>query len=251
MCIRDRRLRGAGRAAQAVWREALVHYWSAWLAQQQELYFVASTATIALLDTERHNIEAVLALARDACAPLFPPLLTSGRLLLRQRFDPGSRHSLITSALDVALDAARAASPADGAADVSDAASGAGAASGAADGGAGQPGGAPPRGLTIPTALVEVVTCLCIEAGYALGEQQQREAQAGEYAKAVLLAAGRAAGEAILLEAGVPQLAEGVAIRAAGDAPLAPSAGHAAAPPPRARASWRARRSTCSACAST
>ena len=91
-----------GRAAQAAWRERMVRHWTGWLGEQSEQWRSASLAAIQMFDLERHNIEAALALARDACAALFPGLLTSGRLLLRHRLDPGSRCSLLTSAVEAA-----------------------------------------------------------------------------------------------------------------------------------------------------
>jgi hypothetical protein len=90
----------AGQRAQACWRRRIVRYWAQWMGHQSDVWRQESQSAISMFDVERHNIETVVALARDACGSLFPNLLTSGRLLLRQRLDPGSRRSLIETALE-------------------------------------------------------------------------------------------------------------------------------------------------------
>ena len=257
--------KAAGHAAQAIWRASMVRHWAAWLAEQSDLWRSASAAAIGFFDLERHNIEAVLAMARNACPALFPHLLTSGRLLLRQRLDPGSRMSLILSALEATVGAPAVAPAVALAAAAPAAAPAAAGESSAAEPPAAEPPAAEPLAAVPPAAEpptspvdvgdaaaappmptrmpsrdlgflslapvaatpeavaeavlgsveAETAAWLYIELGYVLGEQQRRAEQSVEYVKALMLAAGREAGLAILSEAGVSSLADGVTVGSA------------------------------------
>lgn len=161
-----------GEAAQAKWRVALVRHWTRWLSTQSELWVSAENlAAIQAFDTERHNIEASLATARDVCPSYLPEFLTSGRMLLRQRLDPGSRRSLYSIALRVCLDAL---------------------------GGGDKDGGAAAAGDEVETAA-----CVYIELGYSAGEQSQKMEGAADYARALLMMMGWEQGRALLKDAGV------------------------------------------------
>ena len=130
----------------------------------------------------------MLAVARDHKPGAFPSLLLAGRLMLRQRFDPGSRRSLITTALELLP---RLPAP---------------------EGEAAAP---------LPTAAADAArlteASLRIELGYACGEQQRKADGTVEYARAVVLAAGVDAATVILSGAGVPVPEDGYA--AAGSPP--------------------------------
>jgi len=91
----------AGCAAQAAWRRRLVCHFTEWLRHQSELFRFEDLSALQSFDAERHNIEHAIAVAEAEAPSLFPRLLASGRMLLRQRFDHGSRRALLRTALDI------------------------------------------------------------------------------------------------------------------------------------------------------
>ena len=225
----------AGRAAQARWREAIARFWTGWLEGQSELWSSAqNVGAIRAFDTERHNIEATLAVARDACTSHLPLLLTAGRLLLRQRLDPGSRRSLFATALDRLLVAPTEA-PTEVPTEVPSQADGTladGVVAGAGD--VTTPCEAPEADAAsarvVLAGSVETAACVLIELGYCAGEQSRRVEGAAHYAKAILLVAGDDAGGALLREAGVAKPANAPQQAAAATAAAtAPPAGAQAA----------------------
>ena len=221
-----------GAAAQATWRQRMVRYWQGWLQAESDLYRTEPAGALFIFDVERHNVEASLALARNVCPAEFPRLLTSGRQLLRMRFDPGSRRALLASAIEVLSSSVGAASRADGrtglpsgsAAAAADADASGSAVEAARDGalsGESSPLGAagvgghascstgvPPAAAAAGPGLVNVETaaCLHIEMGYCEGERQRRPEGAVEYARALMYAAGQAAVVSMLEASGSAQL---------------------------------------------